>query len=491
MSSFTRAAARLLIPTLIGAGALFAPSVTPVAHAITCNPNNTTRGDIDSDGVADVINGDPYASGGGKVTVYRSGGGTITVNFASLGFSATGNDRLGTSIATGDLNADGCDDLVIGAPGRGSGGAVVIAISQGSSFVGQDIINGTQADEELGRSVTVLSPLKGPSVGGFSTIVAGAPFRDVGSAIDAGAIVAYHYSRGLVVTGTSVITQNTPNIAGTAEGGDVFGLGLASWGKTIVVGTPHEDVGTARDAGNVTLITPGGSWGTWYGKGIDQNTSGVPDTAQSYDVFGWSVAIVGSRLVVGAPGESIGGVSHTGLVHQFTWNESTRSLISRPAFHQNSSYVPGSNEVGDYFGWAVAIVRGGLNPGKTAIAVGAPFEDVGSVPDAGAVTLVQSNSYGTLSAGKSFSQGAGVLGGTAEAEDYFGLTLAAPRGDEASSTTPDALVAGAPGEDLAVGLDAGQIFLTRNRATSWTVTSGSAANQRLGNVLADGSMAMI
>jgi FG-GAP repeat len=60
------------------------------------------------------------------------------------------------------------------------------------------------------------------------------------------------------------------------------------------------------------------------------------------------------------------------------------------------------------------------------LAVGVPFEDVGSVEDAGAVNVLYGSAGGVTGAGSQlFRQGAGGVGGTAEFGDEFGSALAA------------------------------------------------------------------
>ena len=91
-------------------------------------------GDLDDDGADDVIIGAPYFDGGkGKVYVISTGGGFFD-------FVAPDTEtHLGFAVASGDVNGDGTSDIVIGAPGadasaptRVDAGAVFVVLGPGA-----------------------------------------------------------------------------------------------------------------------------------------------------------------------------------------------------------------------------------------------------------------------------------------------------------------------------------------------------------------------
>ncbi|MCF1599380.1 FG-GAP-like repeat-containing protein [Streptomyces muensis] len=93
------------------------------------------------------------------------------------------------------------------------------------------------------------------------------------------------------------ITQNTSYVPGGSEKGDAFGgsLAVADLNRDgladLVVGAPHEALGTKRGAGMVTVI-PGRASGA-LGSGsyaFTQDTSGVPGGSETDDAFGTTVS---------------------------------------------------------------------------------------------------------------------------------------------------------------------------------------------------------
>lgn len=104
---------------------LFDP--TPASNSY-CGASVAT-GDMDADGKDDVLVG---CYGSSEVLTFVSRGGA-PVTFATGVSSAPGGTNCGNSVDAGDVNGDGRADLVVGCEGTGASGPLRILTSQGSS----------------------------------------------------------------------------------------------------------------------------------------------------------------------------------------------------------------------------------------------------------------------------------------------------------------------------------------------------------------------
>jgi hypothetical protein len=355
-----------------------------------------------------------------------------------------------------DFNGDGFDDLAIGVPSEGVGGAafagavnVVYGSPGGLAGTNQVLI---QANPEAG-DLFGFAVAKGDfNADGFTDLAVGAPHEDVGGVVLAGAVNVFYGSAAGLPASSQVRLQANP------EDSDQFGFALDAGlfnddnVMDLAVGAPGETVGGRRGAGAVSVF---------YG-----SAAGLPATSQTLlqgnpepgDNFG-AALVAGffnadqGDLAVGAPREDVGSAGGAGAVNVF---------YGTPAGLPAASQVllQGNPEVGDQFGSALAA---GFFDGDiwSDLAVGAPTETVGGKADAGAVSVF----FGSVTrlsgtARQTFVQGAGV-GGTAEAGDNFGAALAAGPLD----TGPSDLAVGAPFEDLGAKADAGAVNVVYGSAT--------------------------
>lgn len=456
-------AARVLVCLALTAICLTLP--TSPAHAAVCDPVVPVAGDINCDGRADWAVGIPNKSSNRGAVEWRLGEddfGTITPSTLGLGASSAG-ERFGASVVIDDTNNDGYSDLIIGAPGYMGHGTVYLAYGSATGIVSAGAKRIPMPD--IASSV---SPKFGESVGlirhsgTVQRLLAGAPGWDKNADSETGMItdVGAVFATNLSTTGTvGVWAQYGQGSSSEDEASDQFGAPLYVRGKTFIVGTPYENVGSAANTGQATVIRL--EWATdhWYTRwstNLHQNTSLVPGSNAAADHLGAAVTIGLNGptydYIVGVPDKNIGSDTNTGAVVRFYLNDTTGALTSATRYHQDSAGVPGTNEDDDRFGAAVASGFDWWND-RPLLFVGAPGEDIGSKNSAGVVTLLR----GTTVSGVALEQG-NELGGVAEAGDKVGATLALLPNDQEEDSV-DGIVVGAPGENVGSVVDAGYVML--------------------------------
>jgi hypothetical protein len=443
--------------------------------------------DLNNDGISDLAIGAPEAaSDNGNVRVFFGSAGPLFNEFATGAdvtiTSASADARLGTAIATGDVNGDGITDLVVGAPEHRVNNKKVGqfhvfygplasgAISSGSANV---TIVGTASSDQgmLGRALAVVN-VNGDTI---ADVLAGAPEADFTDDKQGG---VYVFFGGSLASGTAASANVTlsgeakdDELGTSVAGGDVNGDGIGD----VITGAPRNDR-NGGDSGTV-YVFHGGSLASGSAAGANVILTG----AAGSDRFGTSVAWgnvngTGSGdVIAGAPQNDVGG-GNSGAVYAFF-----SPLASGSAAGASRTWTGQSSS--DEFGTVVA--TGDVNgDGIRDVLAGAPKNDAGG-GDSGRIYVFAGG--GGLASG---SAGTATAIFTGEANgDRFGTNVRAV--DYNGNGIPDLI--GAAVENDAGGDKAGRVYvffgtavLMDRPASADDVTyTGSVAGDKFGTGLSD------
>jgi hypothetical protein len=468
--------------------------------------STVVKGNFNGDAYEDLAVSVPYEDVGGIAdagavnVIYGSFGGLSATPVADQFWhqdasevedAAEAGDRFGTRVAAGDFNGDSYDDIAVGAPfedvnGVSDAGAVNViygspnglsATHKADQLWHQDVgevEDLAETDDQFGWQVEA-GNFNGDN---YDDLAISLYNEDVGPVLYAGAMNVIHGSLdGLSATQVAdqFWHQDVSNVEDVVEPGDRFGVRVAVGNfngdsyDDIAVGVLNEDVGTVADAGAVNVIygSLGGLSATqvadqfWH-----QDVSNVEDAAESTDQFGSRVAVGNFNdggyddLAIGAPHEDLDNITDAGVVHVIYGSLGGLSATHVPdqLWHQNVSNVEDAVEVGDWFGWQIAV--GNFNAGPyDDIAISAHQEDLGSVANAGAVHVIYGSLGGLTATGPQaadqfWHQDVSDVEDTPGLEDLFGWGLAAGRFNAGGY---EDIAIGVPGEEVGSVTDAGAV----------------------------------
>ncbi len=230
-------------------------------------------------------------------------------------YTGTGNhSEAGYAvIAAGDIDADGFDDLVIGAPGADSGGEVYLIYGQttllpGSGLSDAIVFSPANSSDSSGAAVTVLD-LNGD---GFDDLAFGAPGNDTINGNNGAVFILYgqttRYTSSSLTSGVGLYGHEMNGHAGfaLANAGDVNNDGF----EDLLVGAYAEDA-NGPDAG-AAYVVYGQANPLTSGASLSSFTTFTGESAS--DNLGTAVASAGDvngdgydDLLIGAHHNDLGG----------------------------------------------------------------------------------------------------------------------------------------------------------------------------------------
>jgi FG-GAP repeat len=411
-------------------------------------------GDFNGDGYSDLAVGAPGESaaavvGAGAVHVfYGSASGTaiagnqrFTLNSAGVVGKAGTGDGLGASLAAGDLNGDGRDDVVIGAPfkainGQARAGAILVlygsalGLVPGGSKIANEgtfkVLHGPKAGERFGTAVATGDF----DNNGSDEVAAGAPFEAIGGTAGAGAVVV---AKGDLSV-RKAWSEATVGLTGDASAGDNFGRALAAGdmdgnGRAdLAIGEPGWSDAASKAAGGVRVL-----YGRLHGLAVlgnqfwNQDSGGLTGHTEAGDRWGSSLGSGDydnndkDDLAVGSPRDDRG-VADSGLIQLIYGSAGGLGTAHDKQFLQDFSGMPDPIAPRNMFGYALGS-HDFDGDGACDLAVGAYGQGVNGHPGAGAVTELFGSMPGGITSGQSvsFKQGVGGVPGAARKNSHFAL----------------------------------------------------------------------
>jgi hypothetical protein len=196
----------------------------------------------------------------------------------------------------------------------------------------------------------------------------------------------------LAIATAATVATASPSGAGDANGDKLDDL---------AIGVPGQVVGGDVDAGEVLVFPAGKPSGV---KAFSSDTSGVVGAAEPEDGLGNSQAWGDFNgdgyddLATAAPYEDVGTVDSAGAVTILKGTASGVTATGSRELTENSPGMAGTSEAGDY--WGHGLATGDIDgDGYDDLVVAAGYEDVGSLDNAGAITIVYGSPTGLTTTG--------------------------------------------------------------------------------------------
>jgi hypothetical protein len=383
---------------------------------------------------------------------------------------------FGRTVARGDFNEDGFDDLVIAAPGATVDGeeaagrvAILPGTAAGPTLAGQIaydelVLGGEPGTEDLFGAALATGDWNGD---GADDLAIGVPGDDTDDGGSAGSLFVLYGNDaqggmpGPLFGGEADQFFLHISLGGFPHPNDRFGSSLAT-GDFDGDGTDDLAVGISGDnvqagyfyAGSVSILL-GGEFGLSPagGNNFSRLSLSWPDTLQDSEEFGYALAAGDfdgdgiDELAVGAPGRNGDSELWVGEVVVLAFEPDGAGIdVADHWVWQEGEGIPGAEEPSD--GWGRALAAGDFRgDGADDLVIGASWESVGSDDFAGAIAVLQGTPGVGLAANASLYTQDDLSGQMAREDELFGAAFAV--GDFDGNGVED-LAIGTPGDSRLV-----------------------------------------
>ncbi|MCI0588133.1 MAG: DUF1028 domain-containing protein [Planctomycetes bacterium] len=309
-------------------------------------------GDIDGDGITDLLAGAPACHGGpcgpGRARAFSGSDGSTLLTVTGT----VPEELFGSAVSgAGDLDGDGIPDFLVGAPGTGAGSVRAFSGVDGTSL---RLWEGAVPGEGFGVAVASTGDADGD---GVREVLVGIPGADPGGAVDAGLVRVFSGGTGALLRALGGEQSGEQLGSSVASAGRVDADGVEDW----IAGAPTSDVGTLLDAGRARIFSgaTGGVLQVLEG-GVEAGLLGSAVTGLP-DVNG----DVRAEVAVGSAGAGAGG--------EVTVHSGVNGLL----------LLTVQGLAGDLVGKALAPAGDVDGDGVAELLVGAPGADPAGIVDAG------------------------------------------------------------------------------------------------------------